>query len=96
MPQQEILQKIKSIVRAQLSPEYKLFLFGSRAMGTASNVSDYDIGIEGPEEVPFSILSSLQNAMSDLNIFQSVDIVDFTSVEDDFYTIATKKRLWIN
>jgi len=96
MNQKEVLQKIKNIVRAQLSPEYKLFLFGSRAMDTANNVSDYDIGIEGPEEVSFSVLSSLQNAMSNLNIFQSVDIVDFTAVEEDFYKIATKKRLWIN
>jgi predicted nucleotidyltransferase len=38
-------------------PAYRIFLFGSRAEGTAHPRSDIDIGIEGPRPVPLEALS---------------------------------------
>jgi len=96
MSHKEILQKIKSIINSSLNGDYKVFLFGSRVTGTASDTSDYDIGIEGPEEIQLSVLAKIQESVRDLNIFHKVDIVDFASVDKSFYKIAIKNRQWIS
>lgn len=42
------LELIKSIINQNLDPtKFKVFIFGSRAMGQQFKYSDYDIGIEG-------------------------------------------------
>ena len=41
------------VIRCHLpDPAYRVFLFGSRATGTAGERSDIDIGIDGPAPVP--------------------------------------------
>ncbi len=96
MQEKEILQKIKEIIRKYLGEEYKIFLFGSRVHNNFQPSSDYDIGIEGPDEVPMEVLGKIKDELRELPIFQKIDIVDFASVDGSFYTVAIKKRKWIN
>src|SRR6201987_4640446 len=45
-----------AIRRHLRDPVYRIFLFGSRAAGSAAECSDIDIGIEGPVPVPRAAL----------------------------------------
>jgi predicted nucleotidyltransferase len=53
------------VIRRHLpDPAYRIFLFGSRATGTAGERSDIDIGIEGPAPVPGVILVKKNTRLS--------------------------------
>lgn len=71
--------------------EYKLFFFGSRVVGKGSARSDIDIGIEGPEKVPLSVMSRIEEEIHDIPVLYSIDIVDFRTVSSDFYKVAKSK-----
>lgn len=77
--------------------QYQVFLFGSQAQGTASLVSDIDIGIQGEKPLSFFIISNLRERVDALNIPFKVDIVDFKTVSEEFYSHAIKGAiLWKN
>ena len=53
MTNDETLKTIRTIIRSHVpDPSYRLFVFGSRATGTARKFSDMDIGIQGDKPVP--------------------------------------------
>jgi predicted nucleotidyltransferase len=53
-----------SVIRRHLpDPAYRVFLFGSRAMGSASERSDIDIGIEGPAPVSRTALAAIHGEL---------------------------------
>lgn len=68
--------------------QYRLFLFGSRATGKASTFSDYDIGLEGAQPVPFDELLRIKNDLEDSDIVYNVDVVDFGRTSNSFKKIA--------
>jgi uncharacterized protein len=77
------------VIRRHLPDEaYKIFLFGSRARGTAHARSDIDIGIEGPSPVPYEILASIAAEIEELPTLYSVDVVDFKRVPEQFRAVA--------
>jgi predicted nucleotidyltransferase len=77
------------IVRRHLpDPAYKIFLFGSRARGTAHERSDIDIGIEGPAPVPYDILASIMAEIEESPTLYSVDVVDFKRAPGEFRAAA--------
>lgn len=94
MTQDQIEDNIKKIIFKHLSSKkYKVFVFGSRATGRARKWSDYDIGIMGEEEAPFSILASLSEELENSNIPVNVDVVDFRHVSDRFKNLAFYKTV---
>jgi predicted nucleotidyltransferase len=77
------------IVRRHLpDPAYKIFLFGSRARGTAHERSDIDIGIEGPVPVPYDVLASIMAEIEESPTLYSVDVVDFKRAPEQFRAVA--------
>lgn len=77
------------IVRRHLpDPEYKIFLFGSRARGTAHDRSDIDIGVEGPAPVPHEILADIAAELEEAPTLYSMDLVDFKRVPEEFRAVA--------
>ncbi|MGD0563306.1 MAG: nucleotidyltransferase domain-containing protein [Roseiarcus sp.] len=77
------------IVRRYLpDPAYRIFLFGSRARGTAHERSDIDIGIEGPVPVPYEILASILAEIEEAPTLYSMDVVDFKRVPEQFRAVA--------
>ncbi len=77
------------IVRHYLpDPAYRIFLFGSRARGTAHERSDIDIGIEGPGPVPYETLASIIADLEESPTLYSIDVVDFRRVPEEFRAIA--------
>lgn len=86
---EEVKKKILAIVAKYLSlDEFRVFFFGSRVSGTASERSDIDVGIEGPTPIPLEVLSKIREAVDDLPILYKIDVIDFHRVSNDFREVA--------
>jgi len=84
-----ILWQIKYTIYQRLDPQkYRLFLFGSRAIGEARVNSDYDIGILWDERVNFNTLMLIKSDLEDIPAV--IDIVDFKMTQESFRKIALK------
>ena len=71
---------------------HKVFIFGSRASGTANTYSDYDIGLVGPRlpaDKYFDIVAEFEE--SDLPV--KVDLVQMCDVSSEFRSIAARSTI---
>lgn len=92
--QDAYIQKAKAIVHTYLPQgQYRVFLFGSRTSDRHHTYSDIDIGIEGKDRVPQSVMSRIVDAMEISDLPVRVDVVDFTRVTPEFARIANKTRI---
>jgi predicted nucleotidyltransferase len=81
------------VIRSRLgNPAFRIFLFGSRAAGTARRRSDIDIGIDGPAPVPYETMTAIAEDLEDVRSLYSVDVVDFQRVPERFRRVASKRR----
>jgi predicted nucleotidyltransferase len=93
LPVEEVQRLSARVIRAHLgNPAYRIFLFGSRAAGTARPRSDIDIGIEGPAPVPFETLTAIAEDLEDVRSLYSIDVVDFRRVPERFRQVARARR----
>ena len=69
-------------------PVYRIFLFGSRAAGSAAERSDIDISIEGPSPVPRSALAAIHEEIEEAPTLYTIDVVDFRRVPEHFRRVA--------
>lgn len=89
MQQDQAITTIRAIVRNHLpDPSYRVFLFGSRATGTARKFSDVDVGILGKKSVPGHVVEYIREDLENSNIPYIVDIVDFTTTDPSFRNLA--------
>ena len=86
----DILNQISSIVANELTGDYQLFLFGSRAKDINDNKSDIDIGILSKTGITGRQLLAIQEQLEDIQTLLKIDLVDFNSVTDDFKQTALK------
>jgi predicted nucleotidyltransferase len=82
-------KKIVEIISRKLDlPHYRIFLFGSRASGKASEKSDYDIGLDFTGRIPPGRLLEIEDELRDLRIMQKIDLVNFANVSQEFKEVA--------
>jgi predicted nucleotidyltransferase len=82
----------QSRIRRHLpDPVYRIFLFGSRAAGSAAERSDIDIGIEGPAPVPRSALAAIHDELEEAPTLYTIDVVDFACVPEKFRRVAQQR-----
>ncbi len=67
--------------------EYEVFVFGSRVVGNATERSDIDIGLEGPERISGATMECIREELEDLSYLQKIDIVDMKTVEPKKYQV---------
>jgi predicted nucleotidyltransferase len=80
------------VIRRHLpDPAYRIFLFGSRATGSAGERSDIDIGIEGPAPVPHPVLAAIDEELEEAPTLYTIDVVDFMRVPEKFRQIAQQR-----
>jgi predicted nucleotidyltransferase len=80
------------VVRRHLPDgDYCVFLFGSRADGSAHERSDIDIGIEGPQPVPQEALAAIQEEVDEAPTLYTIEVVDFARVPDAFRRVARQR-----
>lgn len=88
-PPQKLKEEILKIIGQYLDlQKYKIFFFGSRVKGSASERSDIDIGIEGPNEIPASIELKIKEELEKIPTLYKLELVDFKKVSDKFKKIA--------
>lgn len=79
------LQEARAIVRRCLGNlPVRVFLFGSRARGTARSGSDLDIGLLPRNPLPATLLAELRDALEESSIPYAVDVVDLSRVDASF------------
>ena len=93
MTEAEILSRVMEVVRRKLPKDFqgKVFLFGSRAAGTAGERSDFDIGIDAGKRLPAGTISWIEEELDLLPDLRKVEVVDFSDVTDDFRRVAMGK-----
>lgn len=91
---QKSIQDLKSLVFETLSEENVIvLLFGSRARGDFSQVSDIDIGIIPGKNFNRRRLVLLKERIEDLNIPYTVDVVDLSRVSEVFRDKALREGI---
>ncbi len=86
-------QKARELARTLLAsePRLKVFVFGSRATDRSVTRSDIDLGIDLGHPIAPEVLLAIRDAFHDLPILQRVDVVDFSSVDGTFKTVALQQ-----
>ena len=80
------------ILRANLPPKAKVWVFGSRATGRAQRYSDLDLAIDAGRAMTLDETASLAEAFSESDLAYRVDVVDWHAIEDRFRRIIAKER----
>ncbi|MDA8131850.1 MAG: nucleotidyltransferase domain-containing protein [Elusimicrobia bacterium] len=70
---------------------YKLFFFGSRVTNKGDDNSDIDVGIMGPEAVPPKAMAEMKEDIENLPTLYKIDLVDFSTLAEDFKNVALAK-----
>jgi predicted nucleotidyltransferase len=93
----ERVAQVKAMLKEQLlryEPELKghrVFLFGSRASGTARPNSDFDVGVYGEEPLPLKTFFAIEDRFDDLPTLCKIDWVDLNRASPEFRERAMKK-----
>lgn len=81
-----------SVIRRHVpDTAFRVFLFGSRATGSARERSDIDIGIEGPAPVPRAALAAIQYELDEAPTLYTIEVVDFARVPEKFRRVAERR-----
>lgn len=87
---------LRATVGRYLSPGVHLvFLFGSRASGSARPFSDFDLGVVGPP-LPPDVRASIEQEFEDSDFPYLVDLVEFNDVSERFADLALSAIVPIN
>ena len=84
---------IRDILARLLPPDANVWVFGSRAKGTARFNSDLDLAIEGKTVIAQSQVYALKEAFNDAPLSFRVDIVDLADVDAGFRKIIEQHRV---
>ena len=88
-PEEKLKKEILEIAGRHLDlAKYRVFFFGSRVSGTGTDRSDIDVGIEGPEPVPYDVWAKIQGEIEHIPTLYKVDVVDFRRVASKFRDVA--------
>lgn len=85
------IKLLKEIISKYLV-NYQLYLYGSRAKGTARRFSDVDIAINSLE-LNSLILSKIKFDIEESTIPYSVDILDYNSISEDFKNLISSSLI---
>ena len=85
----EICQEVVKII-AKYLPDSRVYLFGSRARGTAKPYSDFDIAIEWKEKIHLSTMAKIREELDKLPTLKSFDLIDLKRVSSNFIETVRK------
>lgn len=81
------LELVREILRAHAPQGAKVYVFGSRATGSAKVTSDLDLAIDAGQPVSLTTLEHLNEGFQDSDLNFKVDVVDLNSLSDSFRSI---------
>lgn len=80
----EHLNIIKNILAAHLNKNSHVWIFGSRATGTAKKFSDIDLLIDTGTPISLALLTQLSVSFDESRLPYKVDIADLHAITDVF------------
>ena len=84
-----ILADATNIITKYL-PDARIFLFGSRAKGDATETSDFDIAVDAGSKISLGVIAKIRGEIDELRTLKSIDVVDLNRVNPNFKTIIRK------
>lgn len=84
------LEIVKNVLE-QIVPGRRVVVFGSRAGGRVKPYSDLDLCVMGEEPLSLGTMADLQEAFSESDLPIKVDIVDWTTTEENFRKIIREQ-----
>jgi predicted nucleotidyltransferase len=91
--QPEDLAILLPLLRAHLPLETAVWVFGSRAAGTARRYSDLDLALEGEAPLDPDLLGRLSEALSESDLTIKVDVIDLRTVDPAFRRIIEREMI---
>ena len=95
----ETIEDLKNFIEKffkERNKKVKVYLFGSRAKGKATERSDIDLGFLSGQDISYE-LSLLDYFLENSNLPYKVDLVDLNKVSEEFRKKVIKEGiLWIN
>jgi predicted nucleotidyltransferase len=73
---------VQAILTTHLSPETKIWVFGSRVTGKHRPYSDLDLAVEAGQRLPLSLCAVLGDAFEESALPFTVDVVDMNTIKD--------------
>lgn len=90
---QSDLAIVQEILRKSLSPDAKVWVFGSRTNGTTKSTSDLDLAIDTGRRLTRDEEISLIDAFDESDLPYKVDFVDIHSASNSFKEIIERTRV---
>lgn len=80
------LPRIRAIVLDGLArhPGVAVYLFGSYAIGRGRRLSDVDVAIDAPGDLPRAVIAELREALEESTVPLRVDLVDLRDADPAF------------
>ena len=75
---------VRAILQRIVPPGTAVHVFGSRAGGDPKPWSDLDLALEGPAPLPLALMAELAEAFDESDLPWKVDLIDRSSVSDEF------------
>ncbi len=87
----------RQILAKHLPSNAIVWVFGSRAKGTARTFSDLDLMIDNNHQpLPLTLLTQLLDDFEESDLPYKVDVVDWNSISDDFRDVVCNDRVIIS
>ena len=87
------LKIVQTILNNTLDKNARVYVFGSRALGTTKRASDLDLAIDLGRALDRKENTQLVLAFEDSDLPYKVDIIDLHSVEESFKKIIEKDQV---
>jgi len=84
---------VLDVLRANLPPRTKAWVFGSRATGRARRYSDLDLVIDAGRRLTVDESARLAEAFSDSDLPYRVDVVDWHAIDNRFRQVIAGERV---
>lgn len=75
--------------------EYKIGIFGSRAVGSPAKYSDVDLAVWGEKPASGMMMGNLREAFEESDIPYLVDVVDLHRTSPKFRDIVLQEVIWL-
>lgn len=88
--EKKLAGELRAIVSKYVDDDARMFFFGSRVSGGASERSDIDFGIDAGCPVNPKDFLALREEIDRLPVLYTIDVVDFSRVSPIFKKVAMK------
>jgi predicted nucleotidyltransferase len=86
------IEDIRHVLERHYDPkDCCVFLFGSRATGTARYNSDWDIGVVSRKPIPGRIMEKAREDLETIRTLHTFDLVDLAKTSTAFREIALRR-----